>query len=320
MVKHIVIGGGSGFVGRALSAALKARGDRVTVISRSKERGDMTWDELQSKGLPPCDVVINLAGKHILDMRRIWNAAYRDELLRSRVETTQALVASINQMARAPELFISVAGKCFYGSQAYQRAESYFDLDERCGPVGLDYPAELVSLWEAAAAGVRTDVRHVRIRLGITLANHPAQHGVADADRAGAYGVFPLLRAVFQKGLAFSMGTGVQPFPWIHVDDVVGIFLQAIDDAAMQGIYNAVAPGIVSNREFTEHLAERLGRPVLGAVPSWLIKAVVGRQRSTILLLGQRVRPTRTVEAGYQFRHAELGTCLDDLVGAQVQS
>lgn len=313
--KHILIGGGSGFIGKALTEVLRARGDRVTLISRSAGDERMTWDELKTHGIPPCDVVINLAGKHILDMSRLWTQAYREEVIRSRIDTTQALVQAINAKSTPPPVFISTAGKCFYGSQAYRRTEQYFDLDERSDPIGIDFPAELVSRWEAAANGVDSSkVRHVKLRFGIVLAS--VEHG---CKRKGhARGIFPMLRAVFKRGFCMSMGTGVQPFPWVHIDDVVGILLRAIDQAEMRGIFNAVAPGIVSNRAFTELLAQKLGRPVLGRVPAWLIKRVVGHERSTILLLGQRVRPTRTLEQGYQFKFAQLSSCLDDLLVPEV--
>ncbi len=314
--KHILIGGGSGFVGRALTQALRARGDRVTWISRSPGQDRLTWDEIKAQGIPDCDVVINLAGKHILDMRRRWGAAYRDEVLRSRIETTQALVQAINAKQSAPALFISTAGKCFYGSQAFQSNEEYFDLDERSEPVGVDYPARLVRLWEEAAADIDTQrVRHVKLRLGIVLDSHrdAAKQSLA-AELRPSQGIFPLLHAAFRRGFCVGMGTGVQPFPWVHVDDAVGIFLHAIDSAEMQGIFNVVAPGIVSNQQFTQLLADGLGRPVIGRIPAALIKAVVGLDRSTILLLGQRVKPTRTLESGYRFRYPDLSSCLEHLL------
>ena len=318
--KHVLIGGGSGFVGRALTQVLRARGDRVTWVSRTPGEGRLTWDELKAHGIPDCDVVINLAGKHILDMRRRWSAAYRDEVLRSRIDTTRALVEAINSKtagtADAPALFISTAGKCFYGSQAFHSSEEYFDLDERSEPIGVDYPARLVQLWEDAAANIDTQrVRHVKLRLGIVLDSKPdaAKGTLVDALRP-TNGIFPMLHAAFKRGLCVAMGSGVQPFPWVHVDDAVGIFLQAMDKPEMQGIFNVVAPGIVTNQQFTQLLSDGLGRSVLGRIPEALIKALVGVDRSTILLLGQRIKPTRTLESGYRFRYPDLPSCIDNLL------
>lgn len=313
--KHIIIGGGSGFVGQALTRALRARGDRVTLISRSPGPARMTWDDVAASGLPACDVVVNLAGKHILDLRRPWTSAYRDEVVRSRVETTRSLVSAINAMAHPPSLFLSTAGKCFYGSQAFRSAESYDDIDEYSAPVGVDYPASLVRLWEDAADGVDTQrVRHVKLRLGIVLA---AEEPGRKKRRPGERGIFPLLQRAFRRGLVVSFGSGVQPFPWVHIDDVVGLALRVMDEDRLQGVFNAVAPGIVTNRTFTELLASKLHRRVLGHLPAWLVRSVVGSERSTILLLGQRVRPTRALEAGYRFNFQALGGCLDDLLGSR---
>lgn len=322
--KHILIGGGSGFIGSALTKVLRARGDRVTLISRNTGVDRITWEEVRANGIPDCDVVVNLAGKHILDMRRRWTTAYREEVIRSRIDTTETLVQAINEQSVPPRVFISTAGKCFYGSQAYRRTEEYFDLDERSDPVGIDFPAELVSRWEAAADGIDRDtVRHVKLRFGVVLANKLVDRvprlAAADHSRQkGSRGIFPMLHAAFKRGLCVSMGTGVQPFPWVHINDVVGIALRAVDHADMQGVFNVVSPGIVSNQAFTRLLAAKLGRSVLGHIPAWLIKAIVGYERSTILLLGQRVRPNRTLEYGYRFQFSELSSCLDDLLGSEL--
>ena len=318
--KHILIGGGSGFIGRAVTRVLRSRGDRVTLISRYAGDERITWDDVRSDGIPQCDAVINLAGKHILDMSRFWTKRYREEVIQSRVETTRTLVDAINIQANPPQVFVSTAGKCFYGSQAFRQTEQYFDLDEHSHPVGIDFPSKVVGLWEAAAAGIDTQrVRHVKLRFGIVLGAKPSANKVADQQHAtkniGAHGIFPLMHYVFRRGFCLSMGSGVQPFPWIHIDDVVGICLRAIDNDHMHDIFNAVSPGIVSNSEFTQLLASKLGRSVLGHVPAWLVKAVVGLERSTILLLGQRVKPTRTLAQGYRFKFPSIDACLDDLLG-----
>jgi uncharacterized protein len=167
---HVIIGGGSGFIGTALTKALRERGDRVTLISRNNGQDRITWEELAKKGLPECDAVVNLAGQHILNLGRRWNDAYRDEVLSSRIKTTKVLVNCINDSSKPPEVFISTAGKCFYGTRELNSSEAIPELDEDSAPMGMDFPAELVAQWEAAAAGVDTSrVRHVKLRIGVVL-------------------------------------------------------------------------------------------------------------------------------------------------------
>ena len=110
MARRIIIGGGSGFVGTAITERLRARGDEVVWISRFEGPDRISWDRLAKDGLPPCDAVVNLAGLHILTPRRRWDAAYRSEVIHSRVETTQTLVEAINASQNPPEVFISTAG------------------------------------------------------------------------------------------------------------------------------------------------------------------------------------------------------------------
>jgi uncharacterized protein len=315
--RHVVIGGGSGFIGSALSAALRARGDAVTLISRCAGPGRITWDDLVRRGLPACDAVVNLAGRHILDLRRRWNDAYRDEVIRSRVETTTRLVQAMNASPAPPEVFVSVAGKCFYGTRELAAAEAYPELDEDSEPMGLDFPAELVRLWEAAADGVdSTRIRHIRLRIGIVLAggNRASAGGSRPWQVDRSRGILPIIGVPFRLGLGGVIGTGAQPMPWVHIDDMVGILLHVIDRRETRGRYNAVAPGIVTHRAFVAALAQHLRRPVLWSVPGWLVRALVGTERSSILLQGQLVRPRRTLEAGYAFRHPELEPALEDLL------
>jgi uncharacterized protein len=168
--RHIIIGGGSGFIGSALAAALRSRGNKVTLVSRVAGAARITWEDLAKHGLPACDVVVNLAGQHILDVTRRWNATYRDEVINSRVETTKQLVKALNESPSPPEVFVSTAGKCFYGTRELNATESYPELDEDSKPMGLDFPAELVGQWEAAADGVDgTRIRHIKLRIGVVL-------------------------------------------------------------------------------------------------------------------------------------------------------
>lgn len=312
----ILIGGGSGFIGSALTARFRARGDAVTWISRQPGEGRITWKEVGRGAIPPCDVVINLAGQHILDLRRLWNDAYRDEVLKSRVDTTRALVRGLNAMPKPPRIFVSTAGKCFYGTAEVATNASYPVLDEDSAPMGLDFPAELVAQWEKAADGIDGGrIRHLSIRIGVVLGTIRRTSLLGKLWPVGrGHGFLPLVRLPFCMGIGASVGHGRQPVPWIHIDDAVGIFEHLINDEHSHGRFNAVAPGIVNNREFAKALARQLRRPLLWAVPSWLVRAVVGEERASILLEGQYVVPRRTLEAGYRFRHPTVQGAMADLL------
>ena len=313
---HILIGGGSGFVGSALTARLRARGDEVTWVSRTPGPDRITWNDVAEGRLPECDVVINLAGEHILNLRRRWNDEFRRDLVSSRVGTTRALVSALNAMPRPPAVFISTAGKCFYGASEAAVDGSYPELDEYSLPMALDFPASMVALWEAAASAIDvTRIRHVQLRLGIILGAVERRSLLGKLWRVGrGRGILPLIRLPFCLGMGAVMGHGRQPMPWIHIDDVIGLLEHLVDTRTAHGRYNAVAPGIVSNREFTELLAARLHRRIVWAAPASLVRAVVGEDRASILLAGQNVKPTRTLESGFRFRFPELQGALRNLV------
>ena len=312
----VLIGGGSGFIGSALTERFRARGDQVTWISRQAGPDRITWQDVERGAIPRCDVVINLAGQHILDLRKRWNDAYRREVLDSRVNTTRSLVRALNVMPVPPAVFVSTAGKCIYGTTEIAAEASYPELDEASPPMGIDFPAELVALWEQAANGIdAARIRHVSVRIGVVLGAVDRNSTLGKLWRVGrAHGFLPIIRLPFCLGLGAVLGHGRQPVPWIHLDDAVGIFEHVIDQAEARGRYNAVSPGIVSNREFTEAFARQLRRPIVWSAPAWLIRRLVGKDRASILLEGQNVKPKRTLEAGYRFRFATLGSALTDLV------
>ena len=314
--RHYLIGGGSGFIGSALTAALRSRGDRVTWLSRAPGPDRITWQALAANGLPPCNAVVNLAGMHILNLARRWDAAYRDEVISSRVETTRILVRAINTSPTPPAVFVSTAGKCFYGTQELAGTTAHPELDEDSAPQGIDFPAELVGLWEQAAEGIDSArIRHVRVRIGVVLGKVDRSTRLGKLWRIGrSRGFLPIIRMPFCLGLGARMGTGTQMFPWVHIDDMTGILLHLLDRPDLSGRYNAVAPGIVTNAEFTGAFAQRLRRPVAWSIPEWLVRRVVGDERASILLRGQLVRPRRTLESGYVFRYPTIEGALEHLV------
>jgi len=313
---HILIGGGSGFIGSALTKRFRQRGDVVTCISRTAGPDRITWNDVNNGNIPKCDVVINLAGQHILDIRRRWNDAYRQEVIQSRVETTKSLVRTLNTMEKPPLVFISTAGKCYYGTAEVTTGSSYPELDEYSAPMGIDFPAELVARWEQAANEIDTTrIRHISVRLGVVLGAVERTSYIGKLWRTGrAHGFLPIIRLPFCVGLGAVMGHGHQPIPWIHIDDVVGMFAHLIDSNDANGRYNAVSPGIVSNREFTYAFAKKLRRPAVWSAPKWLVTTLIGKDRASILLEGQNVKPKRTLEAGYTFIFPTLEKALTDLV------
>ena len=312
MTKHIIIGGGSGFIGSLLTKTLRARGDRVTVLSRTPGDQKITWDDL-SKGIPDCDAIVNLAGEHILQPGRRWNATYKAEVIASRTETTRKLVDAINASPSPPRVFVSTAGKCFYGTQ--KGATDYPELDEYSDPMGVDFPAQLVGQWENAADHLSDNIRHVRVRIGIVLGKIERGSLLGRLWRVGrSRGLLPLIRLPFCFGLGAQLGKGTQPFPWIHVTDMVGILIRVIDDETANGRFNAVAPGIVNNADFTAAFARALKRPVVWSIPTWLIHWIVGPERASILVEGQNVVPKRALALGYEFKYPNIGAAMDDLV------
>lgn len=194
-------------------------------------------------------------------------------------------------------------------------ATDYPELDEDSAPMGSDFPAELVGQWEKAADHLSDHVRHVRVRIGIVLGKMERGSLLGRLWRIGrSRGLLPLIRLPFCFGLGARLGKGTQPFPWIHIDDMVGILIRVIDDGTATGRFNAVAPGIVSNADFTTAFARALKRPVVWSVPTWLIHWAVGLERASILVEGQNVVPKRTLAMGYEFKYPDVDGAMGDLV------
>lgn len=182
--------------------------------------------------------------------------------------------------------------------------------------MGIDFPAELVARWEAAAAEIDTArVRHVQIRIAIVLGAVRRESVIGRLWRIGrARGFLPIIRLPFCLGLGWIIGSGRQPFAWNHIDDMARLVVHLVDRTDLSGRYNGVAPGIVTSEQFLRSFARHLGRPILWRAPNWLVARLVGAERASILLEGQRVIPRRTLESGFRFDYPTLDGALDDLV------
>uniref|UniRef100_A0A8C5L3Z3 Short chain dehydrogenase/reductase family 39U, member 1 n=1 Tax=Jaculus jaculus TaxID=51337 RepID=A0A8C5L3Z3_JACJA len=292
---RVLVGGGTGFIGTALSQLLKAKGHKVTLVSRQPGPGRITWNELTGSGLPICDVVINLAGENILNPLRRWNEAFREKVLSSRLETTQMLAQAITKATQSPQAWIIVTGVAYY------RPSLTAEYDEDSPGGDFDFFSNLVTKWEAAARIPGDSTRQVVVRSGVVL------------GRGG--GAISHMLLPFRMGLGGPIGSGHQFFPWIHISDLAGILTHALEENCVQGVLNGVAPAsTTTNAEFAQALGAALGRPAFIPLPSTVVQAVFGRERAIMLLEGQKVVPRRTLATGYQYSFPELGAALKDIL------
>jgi uncharacterized protein (TIGR01777 family) len=297
---HVFVSGATGLIGRAVCEALVARGDRVTALSRAADavgrlpagvraiRGDPcapgTWQE----ELARADACVNLAGEP-LDAR--WNEERKRRFRASRVDATRHVADVLR--AGGPAVLVSASAVGFYGDRGDE------ELDESSAP-GRDFLAELCCAWEDAAAPAGTRARVVLLRTGLVLAAHG--------------GALPRMARPFRLFAGGPLGDGSAFQPWIHLADVVGIALLALDDGRARGPLVAAGPAPVRNRDLARALGRVLSRPSLLPTPAAAVRLAVG-EMAYVVLSSQRALPRKALELGYQFRFPEVDGALRDLLG-----
>lgn len=304
-MKKILVSGGTGFIGRHVVRALAARGDSVTVLSRSRRSaGDLGPNVASAEWTPDQkgdwyaavdgqDVVLSLAGEPAVGVR--WTDSAKRRIVSSRVESNRQLSAAIGAASKKPELLLGVSGVGYYGYHA-----GHVTLDESA-PAGDDFLARVCVEWEAAENEARAHgVRVVNARLGIVL----ARDGGALVEMARPFRLFA----------GGPIGSGEQVVSWIHIEDLVSIFFHIIDDAAFSGPVNVVSPNAVTNAELSRQIGEVLGRPSWLRVPGAALRARFG-EGAEPLLGGQRVKPSVLAEHGYVFRMPSLAAALEEALG-----
>jgi uncharacterized protein len=300
-MKKIVITGATGLIGKSIAKQLIRRGDEVTVLTRSAEKAKSLLPEVQhiieindtSDGwysyLEGKDAVINLAGENLMSRR--WNEKHKKKISESRVKGTQTLVSIIKKLNKKPEVLISASAVGYYGNTENS-------VDE-ASKMGNDFLAKVVQDWEYESSKVEQyGVRRVNIRLGVVL------------DKKE--GAFPPMLKSFKYYVGGTFGNGRQWFPWIHIDDVAGIFLFAVDNANMKGEYNAVSPKLMRQIDFCKTLGKIINRPSIFRIPGFFLKILFG-EGAGVLLNGAHVLPKRTLECGYVFKYSDLNRALNDL-------
>jgi uncharacterized protein (TIGR01777 family) len=279
---RVTVLGASGFIGRHLSAALRARGDEVVEASVR----DPARAAAASAG---SDVVVNLAGAPVAVR---WTPAAKAAMWSSRVDATRAYLEALASVDRRPQAYVAGSAIGYYGTS---RTATFTESS----PPGDDFLGRLCMSWEAEAdraAGL--GMRVAKLRTGLVLGTDG--------------GVLGKLLPVFRLGGGGPIASGKQWQSWIHMDDEVGIALHAID--GVEGVLNATAPAPVTNADFTRALGHAVHRPAIVPAPAFAMTLMLGEGASAVTE-GQRVLPERTLATGYVFRHPDLDEALRTLLG-----
>jgi uncharacterized protein len=279
---RVTILGATGFIGRRLGAALRARGDEVIEASVR----DPAAAAAASAG---SDVVVNLAGAPVAVR---WTAASKAAMWSSRVDATRDYLEALGRLDPRPQAYVAGSAIGYYGTS---RTATFTEAS----PPGNDFLARLCVAWEAEAdraAGL--GMRVAKLRTGLVLGTDG--------------GVLGKLLPVFRLGGGGVIAGGKQWQSWIHMDDEIGIALHAID--GVEGVLNATAPEPVTNAEFTGALARAVHRPAILPVPAFAMQLMLG-EGAFAVTEGQRVLPERTLATGYVFRHPDLDEALRSLLG-----
>ena len=295
--QKVVITGGTGLVGTALTALLKTMGHDVYILTRKPTKDfHIKWDPankvIDKEKLAGTGAFINLAGSGIAVP---WTKNAKKEITDSRLQSSQLLVDTIKSMETPPKVVMTASGSSIY---PLATGEEY----DESGPVGEGFLADLATKWEGIFDGLKDiGVRSVVLRIGIVL--------------SPAGGAMQKMLPAFSLGLGGPFSKGDQYMSWIGIDDLIDIITFALDDERYEGVINAVAPQSVSNKEFCLTLGKVLKRPAFLPVPAPVLKMIPGGMGDEIFLASNRVKPAKLEELGFKFRQTDLESCFRHLLG-----
>ncbi|SFF26519.1 TIGR01777 family oxidoreductase [Flavobacterium xueshanense] len=300
MKKNVLISGGSGFIGRNLTALLVAKGYSVSILSRSEKqsKGDIfyyKWDvtnqTIDEKAVLNADYIIHLAGENIAEKR--WTAKRKAAIIDSREKSTQLLYSVLKKNNKKLDAFISASAVGIYGA---------VNGEEICSenmPPANDFLGYTCQKWEDSLDFIENlSIRTVKIRTGLVLGKND--------------GFLKKLIPLFKFRLGSALGSGKQYMPWIHVDDLCNIYLQAVSDPNMEGPYNAATTDNTTNTLFSKTLAGVFGYSIwLPNVPAFVLKLVMG-EMAVIVLTGRRISSEKIQQTGFEFKFKNLEEALRD--------
>ena len=303
-MKKVIVTGATGLIGKKLIQALLDRNDEVVIFSRDIKKAKsifpvvkqfIEWDyhhpEKWKSNLENSDAVVHLAGLNLFAKR--WNDEFKKSIIESRQVSTKNLVEAIKLCNKKPEVFISASGIGYYGDCRDNLLTEEF-------PNGNDFLAEVCKIWESESAKLDTaNVRSVQIRTGLVLTPED--------------GALKQMLLPFKLFIGGHLGNGKQWASWLHIDDIIGIYLHAIDNQNLSGAVNAASPTPVRMKEFAKTLGKVLNRPSFFPVPKFVLKLVVG-EAVEVVTASQRVIPDKLVKSGYQFKFTNLEETMRDLL------
>jgi len=283
----IRITGISGYLGMAISDALKKQGHEVAGIERKLIYGSSA---ILSKEIEGTDVIINLAGAPILQR---WTKRKKILIHESRVRTTRNLVKAINALPqdRQPKKFITASAIGIY-KFGFKHDETSINFDK--GFVGI-----VAKDWEDASNELPANIQKNIFRIGLVLGKNAK--------------TITNLLLPFKLGLGATIGNGKQPFPFVHEKDVIRAFVWAVNDFDKSETFNLVAPESITNKEFTKAFAKALNRPAIFSIPGFVLKMVLG-EAAVLLTESPSVEPKNLLEAGFEFRYSNINSALSEIL------
>lgn len=298
MKRNVLITGGTGFIGNKLTNLLIQSGYTVSVLSRNTRQNTNTvsyykWDVennyIDEQAVLNADYIIHLAGENIAEKR--WTPKRKLEIINSREQSIQLIYDVLKNHDKKLNAFISASGIGIYGALNGDTICS-----ENTTPAS-DFLGTTCQKWEAAADTIEGfNIRTVKIRTGLVLGKNE--------------GFLKKMIPIFKYGLGSALGSGKQYMPWIHIDDLCGIYLEAIQNETMNGPYNAAVNDNTTNSIFSKTLAKIYGYSIwLPNVPSLILKIVLG-EMSNIIIKGRRVYSDKIEKTGFQFKYRDLETAL----------
>lgn len=290
--KIVLITGGTGLVGRALVPILKEAGYEVRILTQQAKKADQKtyfyWDwksqTMDKHALEEVYALIHLAGKNISE--GFWTSKNKQEILDSRVKSLAFLKDQFQHQNTSPKVIISASGTGYYGINSKHTPCSEEDLP------GDDFLAQTCVAWEHAAHDcAESNARLVIFRTGVVLSKHG--------------GMLPILTRLTNYYLAQIIGKGTQIIPWIHIEDIARLYLEALENESYTGIYNAVA-GNTSQKEFMQCLSQQLQKPIiLPALPKFLIRMILG-EKSVLITKGAAIDSKKLTNSGFRFKYTSI--------------